>query len=201
MMAADCLGSYGSLAKFRDERRLLSVGDSTLVGMSGDISDYQHMKHTLDNIMTQEYDMDDGQRLGTKSVYKCMSKIMYNRRSKFDPLLNTYVVAGVDGGEGFLGYVDHLGTTYESATIATGYGLHMAQPILRKRVEGRENEITEEEAINIVNDCMRVLYYRDARSFNRFIRGKVTAQGVEITEPYSLDTNWDFAEFIVGYGA
>ncbi|KAJ1801439.1 Proteasome subunit beta type-7 [Coemansia sp. RSA 2399] len=201
MMAADCLGSYGSMAMFRDERRLLSVGDSTLVGMSGDISDYQHMKHTLENIMTQEYDMDDGQGLGTKSIYKCMSKIMYNRRCKFDPLLNTYVVAGVDGGDKFLGYVDLLGTTYESPTIATGYGLHMAQPILRKRVEGREDEITEEEAVAILDDCMRVLYYRDARSFNRLIRGKVTAQGVEITEPYSLDTNWSFAESIVGYGA
>ncbi|KAJ2856378.1 Proteasome subunit beta type-7, partial [Coemansia erecta] len=61
--------------------------------------------------------------------------------------------------------------------------------------------ITEEEALSILDDCMRVLYYRDARAFNKLIRGKVTAQGVEISEPYSLETNWDFAESILGYGA
>lgn len=67
----------------------------------------------------------------------------------------------------FLGYVDLRGTTYQSATIATGFGAHLAQPILRKRVEGREDDITEQEAIDIINDCMRVLFYRDARSINK----------------------------------
>ncbi|KAI8323491.1 proteasome endopeptidase complex, beta subunit [Martensiomyces pterosporus] len=201
IMAADCLASYGSLARFRNEKRLLAVGDSTLVGVSGDISDYQHMEHILDNLMTEEYYMDDGQKLGTKSIYKYISNIMYNRRSKVDPLWNSYVVAGIDNGEKVLGFVDLYGTTYQSATIATGFGGHLAQPILRKRVEGREDEITEEEAVKILDECMRVLFYRDARSLNKLRRAKVTAQGVEISEPYSLETNWDFAESIIGYGA
>lgn len=38
---------------------------------------------------------------------------------------------------------------------------------MRKAVEGRENEITEEEAKKIITDCMRVLFYRDARSLNK----------------------------------
>ena len=29
----------------------------------------------------------------------------------------------------FLGYVDKIGTAYQSATVATGYGAHMAQVI------------------------------------------------------------------------
>ncbi|KAJ1964731.1 Proteasome subunit beta type-7 [Dipsacomyces acuminosporus] len=201
IMAADCLGSYGSLARFRSEKRLLAVGDSTLVGVSGDISDYQHMEHVLDNLMTEEYYMDDGQKLGTKSIYKYISNIMYNRRSQIDPLWNSYVVAGIDNDEKFLGFVDLYGTTYQSPTIATGFGAYLAQPILRKRVEGREDEITEDEAVEILDECMRVLYYRDARSLNKLRRAKVTAQGVEISEPYSLETNWDFAESIIGYGA
>lgn len=67
----------------------------------------------------------------------------------------------------FLGYVDLRGTTYQTTTIATGFGAHLAQPILRKRVEGREDDLTEEEAIEIINDCMKVLFYRDARSMNK----------------------------------
>ncbi|KAJ2658946.1 Proteasome subunit beta type-7 [Coemansia sp. RSA 1200] len=200
MMAADCLGSYGRMSMFLNERRLLTVGDSTLIGMSGDFSDYQHMRHTLENIMTQEYDMDDGQRMGPKSIYKCVSKIMYNRRSRLNPLWNTYVVAGIDKGEKVLGYVDYLGTTYETPTIATGFGQHLALPTLRKLVEGHEDEITEEEAVKIIDRCMRVLFYRDSRAISKIIRGKVTAQGVEITEPYTVETNWDVADSVDGYG-
>jgi 20S proteasome subunit beta 7 len=43
----------------------------------------------------------------------------------------------------------------------------LAQPILRRRVEGREDELTEEEAVEIMNECLRVLFYRDARSMNK----------------------------------
>jgi len=67
-----------------------------------------------------------------------------------------------------LGYVDLLGTTYFSDSIATGYGSYIAQPLLRKALEGRENNpLTEEEAIKLLDDCMRVLFYRDARSLNK----------------------------------
>jgi 20S proteasome subunit beta 7 len=66
-----------------------------------------------------------------------------------------------------LAYVDLLGTTYSASTLATGFGAHIAQPILRNEVEGRENTLTEEEALQILEKCMRVLFYRDARSLNK----------------------------------
>ena len=43
MMAADTLGSYGSLARFKDLRRIRAVGSSTLIGASGEYSDFQHI--------------------------------------------------------------------------------------------------------------------------------------------------------------
>lgn len=46
-----CTGSYGSLARFRDIKRLCPVGESTIVGASGDISDYQYIQHLLDSLM------------------------------------------------------------------------------------------------------------------------------------------------------
>lgn len=67
----------------------------------------------------------------------------------------------------FLGFVDLQGTCYESSTIASGYGAYIAQPLLRKAVEGKEDSLTEQEATALLNDCLRVLYYRDARSLNR----------------------------------
>ena len=101
----------------------------------------------------------------------------------------------------FLGYVDYQGTTYESSTIATGYGSYIAQPLLRNAVEGKEGVLTEAEAAKIIDDSMRVLFYRDARSLNKIQRATVTSEGIKITEPYSLDTEWGFADSIRGYGA
>ena len=51
MMAADTLGSYGSMAKFTDLRRLRAVGKSTLIGASGEYSDFQHIMDLLTEIV------------------------------------------------------------------------------------------------------------------------------------------------------
>lgn len=202
MMAADNLASYGSLARFRDVERLIPVGASTVIGASGDISDFQHIQRVLQAQTIKEYNFDDGHAMQASHVHEYLSRIMYERRSKSDPLWNSIIVGGVDGkGKTFLGYVDLKGTTYESTTMATGFGAYIALPLLRKAVEGKEKEITEEQAIKLMDDCMRVLFYRDARSLNKIQRATVTAAGVKITEPYSLKTDWGFAEYIRGYGA
>ncbi|KAJ1529061.1 Proteasome subunit beta type-7, partial [Nowakowskiella sp. JEL0078] len=135
MLAADNLASYGSLARFRDVERLISVGNYTIVGASGDISDFQYLKHTLDSVVTKEYSLDDGHELSPSNVYEYLSRLMYNRRSKMDPLWNSLAIGGFRDGEKFLGFVDLQGTTYKSSTVATGFGAYLATPILRKAVE------------------------------------------------------------------
>jgi 20S proteasome subunit beta 7 len=65
--------------------------------------------------------------------------------------------------------VDLLGVTYSASTLATGYGAFIAQPLLRKAVEGREDTLTEHEARTILEDALRVLFYRDARSINQVL--------------------------------
>ncbi|CAG8609761.1 2938_t:CDS:2, partial [Scutellospora calospora] len=135
MLAADNLSSYGSLARFKDTERLHPVGDFTVIGASGDMSDFQYTKHLLDSEMIKEYYINDGHVLGTPHIYEYLSRVMYHRRTQINPLWNAYVVGGYHNGEGFLGYVDLLGTTYKSPSIATGFGGYFAQPILRKLVE------------------------------------------------------------------
>ena len=85
-----------------------------------------------------------------------------------NPLWNSHIIGGINNnGQSFLGYVDLKGVAYKSSTIATGYGAYIAQPLLRKAVEGREDILSEEQARILLEQCMRVLYYRDARSLNK----------------------------------
>jgi len=201
MIAADCLASYGSLARFKDVQRLHKVGEHTILGAGGDMSDFQQLQHMLDTLVIQERTAEDGHSLGPTEIYEYLSQVMYARRSKMNPLWNALVLAGRKKGENFLGFVDLLGTTYSSATIATGYGSMIAQPLLRKAVEGREHLITEAEAREILLTSLRVLFYRDARSLNKFQIGVVDDNGVRIGEAESVKTEWNFAEGIRGYGA
>ncbi|KIM30467.1 hypothetical protein M408DRAFT_328051 [Serendipita vermifera MAFF 305830] len=202
MLAADNLASYGSLARYKDVQRLHPVGTSTILGAGGDMSDFQYIQHTLDSLIIEEFTYDDGNKLGPTEIYQYLSRIMYNRRSKMNPLWNSLVVGGIKSdGESFLGYVDLLGTTYQSPTIATGFGSYIAQPLLRNAVDEHPEPLTEEEALSIIQKCMKTLFYRDARSLNKYQVAKVTAEGVTISDPIEAPTVWGFAEGIRGYGA
>ena len=92
----------------------------------------------------------------------------------------------------FLGAVDLYGTTYTDNFIATGFGAHMALPLIRRH---HRLDMTEEEARKLLEDCVRVLYYRDARTINKFIVAKATNEGVTVSEPFSLETKWDYSLF------
>lgn len=122
---------------------------------------------------------------------------MYKRRTDMNPLWNSHVIGGVEPKTGkiFLGYVDLLGTTYESDSIATGFGAYLAQPLLRNAVEGKqEPDMTEAQAAELLENCLRVLYYRDARSLDKVQYAKVTAEGVTISEPTKVSSDWSIGK-------
>ena len=54
--------------------------------------------------------------------------------------------------------VTMIGVHYEDNHVATGFGNHLARPILRE--EWNEN-LTFEEGVKLLEKCMRVLLYRD----------------------------------------
>ncbi|KAK9685214.1 Proteasome subunit [Popillia japonica] len=195
LIAGDMLGSYGSLARFRNCPRIMKVNDNVILGAGGDYADFQYVKDFIDQKVIDEQCLDDGFIMKPKSLYCWLTRIMYNRRSKFDPFWNNFVVGGLQDGEPFLGTIDKLGTSYEDKTICTGYGAYMATPLLRDAMDKNPNP-TEQEARDLVNRCMEVLYYRDARSFPKYQLAVITADGVSIEGPLEVKQNWNLAHMI-----
>jgi 20S proteasome subunit beta 7 len=197
MLASDTLASYGSLARFRSAERVKQFGDYTVVGASGEYSDWQYIQNVLQHHIDKDYQLDDGNYLTPKEIHQWLVRVMYNRRNQFDPLWNTLVVAGFRDGKAFLGQVDSVGTHFEDNTISTGFGSYLAQPILRSffAEKGSADNISEQEARKVLEQCMRVLFYRDARTSDKIQIASVNAQGVKITEPFVLDTQWTFKGF------
>ncbi|CAM9842713.1 unnamed protein product [Ectocarpus sp. 13 AM-2016] len=193
MLAADTLASYGSLARYKNVERLKPVGECTLIGASGEYSDFQHIMETLEDYHQYDVNMDDGFERSPAEIYNLLRTIMYNRRNKFNPLWNYLLIAGCKkDGTAFLGSVDHIGTCYEDNILATGFGGHLALPILRKKWRP---DLEEGEARALLEDCMRVLFYRDCRALNRIQIAKATAEGTVVSDAYKVDTEWSLASF------
>ncbi|XP_029437128.1 proteasome subunit beta type-4 [Rhinatrema bivittatum] len=198
IIAADTLGSYGSLARFRNISRIMKVNDNTMLGASGDYADFQYLKQVLDQMVIDEELVGDGHNYSPKAIHSWLTRVMYNRRSRMNPLWNIVVIGGFYGGESFLGYVDKLGIAYEAPIIATGFGAYLAQPLMREILE-KQPVLSKDEARKLVERCLKILYYRDARSYNRYEIATVTESGVEIEGPLAAETNWEIANMVSGF--
>ena len=197
--------SYGSLARFTDVKRLRIFDDRTVVGFGGDVSDMQYIDRMLNSLDVRENYATTGHTLHAKNLHTYLSKIFYKRRSDFNPLWNHILVAGFDDHDKpFLSSADLLGTTFSAPTLATGFGAHLAQPLLRRLVpkdEASVPDITQEMAVEAIKECMKVLFYRDARSVDQYSMAVITQSGVELKEDEKLEQqSWAFAEGIKGYG-
>lgn len=166
MLAADTLLSYGTMAKSFNTPRMVSIDNRILLGASGEFSDFQEIVAKVEALALEEttHSMEslyEERSLSAKSLWNYLRAVMYHRRSKFNPFWNDVVVAGWDKDVPFLGVVDKIGTTLQENLVATGFGSYLAMPLLRERWNP---DLSEGEARALLEDCMKVLFYR---SFGR----------------------------------
>lgn len=211
LLCADTLLSYGTMAKHQRISRLHAVtGTGTVIGASGEYSDYQSIVELLEAEALQEtrtskalmdslYSVSESEKkpMTAASTWNYLRFIMYSKRNRFNPFWNDLVVAGTDNeGKPFLGTVDKIGTTYKDNIIATGFGSYIALPLMRDRWRP---DLTEGEARALLEDCAKVLFYRDCRASNTIQLAKCgTPDGAAplISDPYELETSWDAPDFI-----
>jgi 20S proteasome subunit beta 7 len=208
VIAADNLASYGSLARFTDVKRLRQFGDMSVIGVGGDVSDMQYLDRHLTELAIDESYESSGSlqpRLNASNLHRYLVKLFYSRRNQFDPLWNQVLVTGFDdNGDPFLGSADLRGTGFTSPSLATGFGAHLAQPILRLLApdEHAVKTLDQKDAVAAIRECMKVLFYRDARSSDTYSIAVVTKDGITLDESEKLeDQSWAFADKIKGYGS
>ena len=148
----------------------------------------------LDDVYKEDINHDDGYVRSSKEILNYLRAILYQRRNKGNPLWNQLLVAGYNNKENtpFLGYVDLIGTMYEEDYIATGFGMHLALPLIREKWNA---DMDEGEARALLEDCLKVLYYRDCKASYRIQIAKATEDETIVSEPYELSTEWETANF------
>jgi 20S proteasome subunit beta 7 len=207
IIASDTLVSYGSMARFKNCERIKVVNDHTVVAATGDYADYQFLSKIIHQKQIDEKQWNDGLQLYPAALHSWITRVSYNRRSKFQPLYCAWVVGGLQPNdktgalEPFLGFVDKLGTSYKSNVVATGFGQYLATPLVREltELEGLPAPIKEHEARTLVAKCMEVLYYRDARSLPKYQVVVIKPDGVQKESPAEIGGEWNIAHHVKGY--
>jgi len=200
MIAADKLGSYGSLARFTNVKRMFKATDTAVLACGGDVADYQFIKAIIEQKVRDDECGGYTKMLDAGALHCWLTRVLYNRRSKFDPLWLDCVVGGYSNGKPYLGFVDKIGTAYQSPIIGTGFGLHLGVPFIREAME-KKPHMNKEEAKSVLKECLKLLYYRDCRAFFKYQIADITADGVTIEDDLNLkqETNWDIAYTDNGY--
>jgi 20S proteasome subunit beta 7 len=129
-------------------------------------------------------------------LYTWLTRVLYNRRSKFNPLWLDLVVGGMQGEEPFLGHINVRGRSYTNDVVSTGYGTHLALPLLREYSE--KGPLDEATANQLIKTSMEVLYYRDCRGYPKYSQANINANGCTVSD-LEVSQNWDLALSIKGY--
>lgn len=143
--------------------------------------------------------LNDGHEMKPKSLYNWLMRILYNKRSRFNPLWLDVIVGGMEDGEPFLGHINLRGRAYQSDAIATGYGQHLAIPLLREYTERQNETIDQTQALSMTKKIMEVLFYRDCRGYPKYTQAVVTKDETKVEGPLDVAQNWNLAHMIAGY--
>ncbi|TYI58315.1 hypothetical protein E1A91_D11G347900v1 [Gossypium mustelinum] len=163
--------------RYKSVERMKPIGKHSLLGASGEISDFQEILLYLNELILYDSMWDDGNSLGPKEVHNYLTRVMYNRRNKFNPLWNSLILGGVKNGNKYLGTVSMIGVNFKDNHVATGFGNHLAQPQAREKMQ------------------FNSLYRSFHGTISKNSIAKITEEGVTIHQPYSLKTYWEFSTF------
>merc|ERR1712020_69118 len=97
----------GNLARYPMTQRVFKVNDTTVIASSGDIADFQYLHSLIKSKQNEEDIRGGGVTLRPDALHTWLTRVLYNRRSRFDPLWNTIIVGGMQEGKPFLGCERH----------------------------------------------------------------------------------------------
>ncbi len=87
------------MARYTELRRIRRIGDYTLIAAGGEYSDFQSIMDMLGELVLDEHVRDDNAKLSASEIHSYLTRVMYQRRNKFDPFYNSLIVAGYKDGK------------------------------------------------------------------------------------------------------
>ena len=78
-----CLsGCYGSTKRYKSFERLRKINSKTAIGAGGELSDFQYIMTLLEELMKEDFCLDDDIEMSPREVFAYLNRVIYNRRTK-----------------------------------------------------------------------------------------------------------------------
>ena len=205
IIASDTLMCYGgSLSLMHSRERIKVLNERTVIGYSGEFSDMQETSRILNElILEDQLETNRNGVMGPVELGHYLSSLHYYQRNRLDPYLNSAIVGGIDfNGDVVLMQVDPFGTFLTGNYFTTAFANYFACSLLRNEYPKNPNELTKEQAMNLIRKCFEVLFYRDSKAGDeiQYIVLEKEGNNQLKTEDgvFKLDTKWEYKQFMQG---
>ena len=205
IIASDTLMCYGGSLYLMHSRESIKVlNERTVIGYSGEFSDMQETSRILNElILEDQLETNRNGVMGPVELGHYLSSLHYYQRNRLDPYLNSAIVGGIDfNGDVVLMQVDPFGTFLTGNYFTTAFANYFACSLLRNEYPKNPNELTKEQAMNLIRKCFEVLFYRDSKAGDEIqyiVLEKVGNNQLKTEDGvFKLDTKWEYKQFMQG---
>jgi proteasome beta subunit len=158
ILASEKRVTYGYFIMSRGGKKVFKVTDCIGVACAGLVGDMQILAREME-AQTNLYSMDVGRSISVRSASKLLANVLFNRR--YSPLFTQTIVGGVDDDGASIYILDVLGSLIPDKYAVVGSGTEIAMGVVE---EGYKEDLTEEEAKNLVKRAVKSAISRDSMS-------------------------------------
>ena len=190
LLVTDTQLCYGKYKIEKNAQRIFQISENTAMCSGGEYADFTELCKQLKNKNDQDVIADDGHIfLQPKDYCTWLANTHYDRRARGNPYWNNHLVAGIQNdGSTYLGSVDIHGMTNTGDYLVTGLAHHFCNVLL---TNATENGLpSEADARKVLENCFLTLFLRDKTMSDRIQFCKITSGGIDIEEPYKLESDW-----------
>lgn len=146
------------------------MNNNILVAFGGDHADFHWLQNVIERQVAEFASY--GEELTPKALHAFLTTLLYHRRSRFDPVWNTLVVAGTqledDVKTPFIGLVNQRGVAYPTRHVATGFGAMLLNQLIETEWRKKTDKLTKDEAVAVMKKALELSIYHDCTASNDF---------------------------------
>lgn len=189
----DTGATYGGLS-MGNVQHIVRITENCIAAFSGLLSDIQFLR----KFIRDELESDDTRKMDPQGIHKMVQRILYSKRSQGRPMMVSVIVCGVNPKKNgvfdvsdetgrMVGVVNSKGNFWFDSSVALSFSSNFVLPILRER---NLDELCRDEAVALMEECFKILCYKDCRSTNRIQIAIAEMGKVEIFDPHCIKTDW-----------
>jgi proteasome beta subunit len=172
ILASEKRVTYGSMIMSKTGKKVFRITDNIGAACAGLVSDMQILNREVE-AQAKLFTLDAKRPMAVKAAAKVMSNVLFNRRML--PLIIQTIVGGIDDDGPAVYVLDVLGSLLPDNYAAVGSGAQMATGVLE---QGYNQEMTQNDAKNLVLKAMKSAIRRDVMSGNGVDLLIITKEGI-----------------------